>query len=65
MRVLKTGVYTQAKTGAALTDVGKVALAVDDATVSTAATTNNIACGVVIGFSDSTYVAVRIDTKVN
>ncbi len=65
VRVLKTGVFTQAKAGAALTDVGKVALAVDDATVSTAATTNNVACGIVVGFPDSAHVAVRIDTKVN
>ena len=57
VRVLKTGVFTQPKTGAALTDVGKTALIVDDTTVSTAATTNNLACGIVVGFPDSAHVA--------
>ncbi len=64
VRVLKTGVFTLAKTGAAQTDVGKTALAVDDASVSTAATTDNVACGVVVGVPDSAHVQVRIDTKV-
>ena len=65
VRVLKTGIYTYAKTGAAQTDVGKTAFAVDDATVSTAATTDNLACGVVVGVPDTLTVQIRIDGKVN
>jgi predicted RecA/RadA family phage recombinase len=65
VRVLKTGVFTQPKTGAALTDVGKAALIVDDTTVATTATTNSLVCGIVVGFPDSAHVSVRIDTKVN
>ena len=65
VRVLKTGVYTYAKTAAAQTDVGKTAFIVDDATVSTAATTNNLACGIVVGVPDTAHVQIRIDGKVN
>ncbi|MDQ2688400.1 MAG: hypothetical protein M3Y28_11105 [Armatimonadota bacterium] len=65
IRVEKAGVFTYAKTGAALTDIGKTALIVDDNTVSTAATTNNVACGVVVGIVDAAHVQVRIDGKVN
>lgn len=65
VRVLKTGDYVYAKTGAVLTDIGKAALIVDDNTVSTAATTNSVACGVVVGLTDSAHVTVRIDGKVN
>ncbi|MGI4791373.1 MAG: hypothetical protein ACRYFS_21300 [Janthinobacterium lividum] len=64
IRVLKSGVFTYAKAGAVQTDVGKTAFAVDDATVSTAATTDNIACGTVVGAS-GTSVQIRIDGKVN
>ncbi len=65
VRVLKTGVYTYAKTAAVQTDVGKVAFVVDDATISTAATTDNIACGVVVGVPSAVTVQIRIDGKVN
>jgi hypothetical protein len=65
VRVLKTGVYTYAKTAAAQTDVGKAAFVVDDATVSTAATTDSIACGVVVGVPNALAVQIRIDGKVN
>ena len=65
VRVLKTGVFTYAKTGASQTDAGKTAFALDDATVSTAATTDNIACGVVVGAPDALTVQIRIDGKVN
>lgn len=64
VRVLKTGVFTYAKAGAAQTDVGKNAFTVDDATVSTAATTDNLACGVVVGAAVGT-VQIRIDSKVS
>lgn len=65
VRLLKTGVFTYAKTAAAQTDVGKTAFVVDDATVSTAATADNVACGVVVGVPDAASVQVRIDGKVN
>ena len=65
VRVLKTGVFTLAKAGAAQTDMGKTALVVDDGTVATAATTDSVACGVVVGVPDGAHVQVRIDTKVS
>ena len=65
VRVLKTGVFTYAKAGAAQTDVGKTAFIVDDGTVATAPTTDNVACGVVVGVPDGASVQVRIDGKVN
>lgn len=65
VRVLKTGVFTYAKTGAAQTDAGKTAFVVDDNTVSTAPTTDNIACGIVVGVPDAAHVQVRIDGKVS
>jgi len=65
VRVLKTGVFTLAKAGAAQTDVGKTALIVDDATVSTAPTADNVACGIVVGVPDGAHLSVRIDTKVS
>lgn len=65
VRVLKTGVYTYAKTAAAQTDTGKAAFVVDDATVATAATTDSIACGVVVGVPNAVSVQIRIDGKVN
>lgn len=65
VRVLKTGNYVYAKTGASLTDIGKTALIADDNTVSTAATTNSVACGVVVGLTDAAHVTVRIDGTVN
>ena len=65
VRVLKTGVFTLAKTGAVASDVGKAALVVDDATVATSPTADNIACGVVVGVPDGAHLEVRIDTKVS
>ena len=65
VRVLKTGVFSYAKAGAAQGDVGKTAFAVDDGTVSTAATADNIACGVVVGAPDALSVQIRIDGKVS
>lgn len=63
VRVLKTGVFTYSKAAAAQTDVGKSAFALDDATVSTAATTDNIACGTVVGVPNALSVQIRIDGK--
>ncbi len=65
VRVQKTGEYVYAKSGAALTDIGKTALAVDDNTVATAATTNNLAVGVAVGMTDSSHLVIRIDGKVS
>lgn len=65
VRVLKTGVFTLAKAGTGPADVGKTALAVDDGTVATAPTADNVACGVVVGVADGAHLRVRIDTKVN
>ena len=65
VRVLKTGVYTYAKAAAVQTDVGKAAFVVDDGTVSTAATTDSIACGSVVGVPSAVSVQIRIDGKVN
>ncbi len=65
VRVFKTGVFTYAKAGASLSDIGKTAFVVDDGTVSTAATVNSIACGVVVGVPDALSVQIRIDGKVN
>ena len=63
VRVLKTGVYAYAKAAAAQGDVGKTAFVVDDGTVSTAATADSVACGVVVGAPDALTVQVRIDGK--
>ena len=65
VRVLKTGVFTYAKTGATQTDVGKPAFVVDDATISTAATTDSLACGTVVGAPSALTVQIRIDGKVS
>lgn len=64
VRVLKTGVFTYAKTGASAGDVGKTAFVVDDATVATAPTADSIPCGVVVGVPDALSVQVRIDAAV-
>ncbi len=63
VRVLKTGVFTLAKAGAAQTDVGRPAFVLDDATVSTAATADSLACGIVVGTEGGAHVQVRIDSK--
>ena len=65
VRVLKTGVYSYAKAAAAQGDVGKTAFVVDDGTVSTAATADSVACGIVVGVPDTLTVQIRIDGKVN
>ncbi len=65
VRVLKTGVFTYAKTAAAQADTGKAAFVVDDGTVSTAATTDSVACGTVVGVPNALTVQIRIDGKVS
>ncbi len=45
-------------------DLGKPCFIVDDNTVSTAATTNNVACGYVTELIDASHVRVRIDLAV-
>ncbi len=64
VRVLKTGIFTLAKAGTVQVDMGKTALVMDDATVSTTPTADSLACGIVVGIEGSTHVQVRIDTKV-
>lgn len=65
LRVQKDGEYLYNALGAVQTDVGKAALIVDDNTVKTAATTNNIPAGIVVGYVDASHLIVRIDGKVN
>ncbi len=65
VRVLKTGIYTYAKTAAVPSDTGKTAFVVDDGTVSTAPTADSVMCGVVVGVPDALSVQIRIDGKVN
>ncbi len=65
VRVLKTGIYTYAKTAAVQADTGKAAFVVDDGTVSTAPTADSLVCGVVVGVPDALSVQIRIDGKVN
>ena len=65
VRVQKVGSYVYGKSGAVQGDVGRTAFVVDDNTVSTAATTNNVACGVVVGLVDAAHVRVRIDGRVS
>jgi hypothetical protein len=63
VRVEKDGLYHYNKAGAVQTDVGKVAYILDDNTVSTAATTNNVHCGVVGALIDGGTLAVLIDGR--
>ena len=63
-RVYKEGAFVFNKAGAVQTDVGKQAFIVDDNTVSTAATTHNVACGYVCELIDASHVRVRIDLAV-
>ena len=65
VRVLKTGIYTYAKTAAVQADTGKTAFVVDDGTVSTAPTADSVPCGIVVGAPDTLSVQIRIDGKVN
>jgi hypothetical protein len=64
VRVYKEGAYVFSKAGATQADVGKEAFVVDDNTVSTAATTHNVACGYVCELIDASHVRVRIDLAV-
>ena len=65
VRVSKSGEFTYAKAGAAQANVGQTAFVADDNTVSTAATTNSVACGVVTGVVSPALVQIRIDGKVS
>lgn len=64
VRVLKRGDYLYGKAGAVQADVGRQALLVDNGTVATAATTNNIAAGYVCELVSAGLVRVRIDRSV-
>ena len=63
IRVEKNGLYQFHKTGAVQSDVGKVAYLLDDNTVSTAATTNSVHCGVVGALIDGGTLAILIDGR--
>lgn len=63
-RVMKEGAFVYSKASAVQTDVGKQAFIVDDNTVSTSATTHNVACGYVCELVDSSHVRVRVDLAV-
>ena len=65
VRVQTVGLYQYHKVGAVQADVGKQAFLLDDNTVSTVATTDNIKCGVVGGLVDSGTVAVLIDGRIS
>lgn len=64
VRVEKHGTYVYNKAAASPTDLGKPVFLVDDNTVSTAATANNIPCGYVVEVVSSTQVRVRINRSV-
>ncbi len=64
IRVHKTGSLIYNKAGAAAADIGKQAFIVDDNTVSTAATANNVPCGFVVEVTDAAHVRVRINRSV-
>ena len=65
VKVEKVGAFVYAKAAAVAADIGKKCFLVDDNTVSTSATTNNIACGYVTELVDASHVRVRIDLAVN
>jgi hypothetical protein len=64
VRVKKTGAHLLNAASGAQTSVGKPALLVDDNTVQTAATTNNIGVGQIVEYVSATKLRVRIDTAV-
>lgn len=64
VRVHKNGSLLYNKAGAVAADIGKQAFIVDDNTVSTAATANNIPCGFVVEVPDPAHVRVLIDRSV-
>ena len=65
VRVQTVGLYQYHKAGATQADVGKQAFLLDDNTVSTAGTVDNVKCGVVGALVDSGTVAVLIDGRVS
>ena len=65
VRVRPVGLYEYHKTGAVQADVGKQAFLVDDNTVATTATTNNVKCGVVAALIDGGTVAILIDGRIS
>ena len=65
VRVQTVGLYQYHKVGAVQADVGKQAFLLDDNTVSTAGTADNVKCGVVGALVDSGTVAILIDGRVS
>ena len=64
LRVEEEGTFSYSKAAAVATDRGKQAFISDDNTVSTAATTNNVACGYVVEVPDGAHVQLRINRSV-
>ena len=64
LRVHKVGSLLYSKAAAVPGDIGQLAHIVDDNTVATAATANNIPCGYVVEVPDASHVRVRIDRSV-
>ena len=65
VRVETQGLYQYHKVGAVQADVGKEAFLVDDNTVSTVATADNVKCGVVGARVDSGTVAILINGRIS
>jgi len=64
LRVEEEGTFSYSKAAAVATDRGKQAFIADDNTVSTAATTNNVACGYVVEVPDGAHVQLRINRSI-
>jgi hypothetical protein len=64
VRVDKTGSLLYNKAAAVAADIGKQAFIVDDNTVSTAPTANNLSAGYVVEVPDAAHVRVRINRSV-
>ena len=64
LRVEKEGTFSYNKAAAVAADRGKQAFISDDNTVSTAATTNNVACGYVTELLDGSHVQLRINRSI-
>ena len=64
VRVHKEGSFLYNNAAAVAGDVGQVAHVVDDNTVTTAGTANNLPAGYVVEVPDASHVRVRIDRSV-
>ena len=64
IRVHKTGSLLYNKASAVPGDIGQLAHVVDDNSVTTGSTTNNVPCGYVVEVPDAAHVRVRINRSV-